>query len=61
MGQVNSIFIYLENTHGSGKFNIYVSGVLDMGQVNSIFMYLEYWTWVRKFHIYVSGGQTWVR
>jgi len=32
MDQVNSIFIYLENTNGSGKFHIYVSRVLDMGQ-----------------------------
>jgi len=24
--------MYLENRHGSGKFNIYVFGVLDMGQ-----------------------------
>jgi len=54
MDQVNSIFIYLENTHGSGKFNIYLSGEhtwirliqnvfiwrTHMDQVNSIFIYL---------------------
>jgi len=46
MDQVNSIFIYLENTHGSGKFHIYVS---------------EEQTWVIKFNIYVSGEHTWIR
>jgi len=75
MDQVNSIFIYLENTHGSGKFNIYLSGEhtwirliqnvfiwrTHMDQVNSIFIYLYNTHGSGKFNIYLSGEHTWIR